>query len=403
MHTRRSVLFELAATAGWAAAGGPVAAEARVLTGVDVLVQQRFARLAGRRVGLITNQTGRDSAGRRTIDLLNAAPGVRLLALFSPEHGLQGDREGRIGSGVDAVTGLPVYSLYGAARRPAPDMLAGLDGLVIDLQDVGVRFFTYATTMGYALEAAAAGGIEVVVLDRPNPIGPAGARGPILNPALRSFTGYFPTPVQHGMTFGELARLFNAENQIGARLQVVEMQGYDRDLWFDQTGLTWINPSPNLRSLEEAILYPGVGLVEGTNVSVGRGTPGPFTLVGAPWIDGQMTSDRMRSQEIAGVSFEPAAFTPDSDLYAAQSCQGVRIAVTDRAALDAPRLGVELACVLRRLYGDHFSVAGMLGNLGSPETLAAIAMGMAPSEIVASWGADLRAFEGLRAKHLIYA
>lgn len=406
MRTRRSVLSGLGAGIGLCAAGGGVAlgqaAGGRVLTGVDMLEAEGFERLSGLSVGLITNQTGRDGAGRRSIDVLWRAPQVRLTALFSPEHGLEGRREGKIESGTDAATGLVVHSLYGSARRPTPEMLAGLDALIVDLQDVGVRFFTYATTMGYALEAAAPRGLRVLVLDRPDPIGPAGVRGPVLDPALRAFTGYFPTPVQHAMTLGELAGMFNGENHIGARLEVVAMQGYRRDLWFDQTGLMWVDPSPNLRSLGEAVLYPGVGLIEGANVSVGRGTATPFELVGAPWIEAEALAEALSGRLIPGVRFAPASFTPDADRYAGQPCQGVRLEIVDRTALDAPRLGVEIACALHRLYAERFEPQGLLGNVGSPETVAAIAAGEDPDAIAASWRPGLEAFMAVRRRYLIY-
>jgi uncharacterized protein YbbC (DUF1343 family) len=396
MRTRRSMLAGLAAAAG-------AAGTARTLTGVDVLQAEGFARVARLRVGLITNQTGRDGAGRRTIDVLRGAPGVRLAALFSPEHGLDGRREGRIGSGVDAASGLPVTSLYGASRRPDPATLAGLDALVVDLQDVGVRFFTYATTMAYALEAAAPAGLKVFVLDRPNPIAPAGVKGPVLDPALRSFTGYFPTPLQHAMTLGELAGMFNAENRIGARLEVVAMRGWRREMWLDQTGLPWIDPSPNLRSLAEAILYPGVGLIEGANVSVGRGTANPFERVGAPWIRGEALAADLDGRGLAGVRFAAAAFTPAAAPYAGRRCEGVRILLADRTRLDAPRLGLELACALQRQDPARFAVRGLLGNLGSEASVAAIAAGEDAAAIAAGWRAGLEAFAPVRQRHLLYA
>jgi uncharacterized protein YbbC (DUF1343 family) len=382
--------------------GRAAANASRVLTGVDVLAGQGFAQFSGRRVGLITNQTGRDATGRRTIDLLWAAPGVSLVALFSPEHGLRGDREGAIQSAIDAKTGLPVHSLYGATHRPTAEMLSGIDGLVIDLQDVGVRFFTYVTTMAYAIEEAARLGLQIVVLDRPNPIGPSGVRGPVLDRDLRSFTGYFAMPVLHGMTIGELAAMFDAENHIRAKLTVIPMRGYRRDLWFDETGLEWVNPSPNLRSLDEAILYPGVALIEGANVSVGRGTPSPFERVGAPWIDGRVLTDDLNGRAVPGVRFDPANFSPEEDRYAGEACHGVRVVLTDRRVLDAPRLGVELAAALQRLYPQRFDIDGMLGNLGSRATLAAIAARESTSTIVTSWRSALQTFETVRAKYLLY-
>jgi uncharacterized protein YbbC (DUF1343 family) len=375
---------------------------AKVLPGIDVLTAGGFADLAGLRVGLITNQSGRNGAGRRTIDVLRNGPGVRLVEILSPEHGINGDREGKIESGHDAQTGLPIYSLYGDSRRPTARMLSHVDALVIDLQDVGARFYTYITTMAYVMEEAGPRGIKVVVLDRPNPIGPAGVRGPVLDPDLHSFTGYFPMPIQHGMTIGELANMFNAENRINAKLTVVSMRFYRRNLWYDETGLTWVNPSPNLRSVEETILYPGVALIEGTNVSVGRGTPSPFELVGAPWIDSRALASHLEDRKISGVRFEPLNFTPNEDRYAQESCHGVRITLVDRAALDAPRLGVELAAALRRLYSDRFMIRAMLGSLGSRKALAAIEAGEDAFAIMADWQPALRDFETIRTKYLLY-
>lgn len=380
-----------------AAAAGP-----QVQTGIDVLEADGFAPLAGRRIGLLTNQTGRDAAGRRTVDLLARAPGVSLVALFSPEHGLDGNREGLIASGTDAATGLPIYSLYGGDRRPSDSVLSGVDALVVDLQDVGVRFYTYATTMAYAMEAAAKADVGIYVLDRPNPLTAAIVEGPVLEPQRRSFTGYFPMPVRHGMTLGELAEMFNGENRIGAKLTVIAMRSYQRRLWYDETGLLWINPSPNLRSLDEAVLYPGVALIEGANVSVGRGTAQPFELVGAPWIDGQALASRLVNRGIPGVRFAAADFTPADDRYAGKLCHGVRIELTDRVALNAPQLGIELAAALYRLHPKRFQIGNTLGLIGSSDTLEAIKSGIDPRAASAHWHADLDAFSALRAKYLIY-
>jgi uncharacterized protein YbbC (DUF1343 family) len=420
-HSRRAFLRGLATVLGAPAAIGAARAEgarsimppgspigsgahaARVSPGIEVLADGGFAPLRGARVGLITNDAGRDAAGRRTIDRLAGAPELRLVALFSPEHGLMADREGAVEAQRDPPTGLPVHSLYGATRRPTADMLADLDALAIDLPDVGVRFYTYATTMAYAMEQAAGRQLPVVVLDRPNPIGPAGVRGPVLDADLRSFTGYFGLPVQHGMTIGELARLFNAENHIGADLTVITMRGYRRVLWFDQTGLPWIDPSPNLRSLDQIILYPGVGLVEAANVSVGRGTPSPFELVGAPWIDGDALATDLAHAAMSGVRFEPTDFRPADDRYAGETCHGIRVVPADRRALDAPMLGVALAAALHRRYRGRFAVGDLLGNLGSRDTLAAIEAGERPAAIAARWQPALRRFAALRRKYLLYA
>jgi uncharacterized protein YbbC (DUF1343 family) len=373
-----------------------------VLTGIDVLEAEGFASLEGRRVGLLTNQTGRDRAGRRTIDILAHAPGVKLRAILSPEHGLDANREGRIASGTDSATGLPIYSLYGANLRPSETVLSRLDALVVDLQDVGVRFYTYATTMAYAMEAAARAGVSVYVLDRPNPITADIVDGPVLERRLLSFTGYFPMPVQHGMTLGELADMFNAENKIGAKLTVVPMRSYRRNLWYDQTGLEWINPSPNLRSLDQAILYPGVALIEATNVSVGRGTARPFELIGAPWIDGQVLANYLNGRAIPGVRFNAAEFVPAADRYSRVPCRGVRITLTDRSALKAPYLGVELASALRTLYPGEFQIARTLSLIGSEDILKALENGTDPRLVSAQWRMDVDAFKELRAKYLLY-
>jgi uncharacterized protein YbbC (DUF1343 family) len=256
--------------------------------------------------------------------------------------------------------------------------------------------------LAYLMEEAAKRRIKVIVLDRPNPIAAAGVRGAMLDPDLKSFVAYFPMPIQHAMTLGELAAMFNAENRIGADLHVVKARGWRRDAWFDATGLAWVSPSPNLRSVEAAILYPGVALIEQTNVSVGRGTPAPFELVGAPWIDGPALAGHLDRRGIAGVRFEPAVFTPNADRYAGKRCQGVRIVLSDRTALDAPRLGIELAVALRRLHPKAFAVRDMLALLGSRQTLAAIEAGEDPAVIGRRWQAGLEAFTATRAKYLLY-
>ncbi len=373
-----------------------------VLTGIDVLETEDFAPLAGKRVGLLTNQTGRDAAGRRTIDVLAHAPALHLAMILSPEHGIAGDGDGPIASGTDPATGLQLYSLYGAQLHPSAAMLAGIDALVVDLQDVGVRFYTYAATMAYAMEAASRAGVSVYVLDRPNPITASVVEGPVPDAQRRSLTGYFPMPVRHGMTLGELAEMFNAEYGIGAALTVIPMRAYRRGLWYDETGLEWVNPSPNLRSLAETTLYPGVALIEGANISVGRGTDAPFELVGAPWIDGQALARYLSDRGIPGLRFAAADFTPSGDRYAGELCHGVRLSLTDRAALDAPRLGLELAAALHRLYPDRFRIERTLGLIGSRATLAAIEEGTDPGAVSARWQASLDAFKRLRAKYLIY-
>lgn len=405
-----SAAFLLLALA--AAAGRPAVAQesdsvaapktVKVLTGIDVLVKEGFAPVSGLRLGLLTHKAGRSSDGRRTIDVLAKAPGVQLVALFSPEHGLGADREGNIAAASDAATGLPIHSLYGASKRPTPEMLAGLDAIAIDLQDVGVRFYTYATTMAYVLEEAAKARVKVIVLDRPNPIGAAGLAGPLLDADQRSFVGYFEMPIQHGLTMGELARLFNAENGIGADLAVVAMQGYVRASWFDETGLPWESPSPNLRRLSGTVLYPGIGALEFTDLSVGRGTPTPFEVVGAPWIDGAALTKELQRRHVPGVRIASAEFTPKASKFKAERCFGVRFVVEDRRRFDAVRLGVELAVALRRLHPDKFETRELLKLLGSREAVAAIDAGKDPAAIVASWKDGQARFEAKAAPHRLY-
>jgi uncharacterized protein YbbC (DUF1343 family)/CubicO group peptidase (beta-lactamase class C family) len=376
----------------------------KVVTGIDVLEAENFAPLEGRRVGLITNHTGLDAGGRRTLDLLHRAPGVKLVAIFSPEHGLFGaaDEGARVASTKEPVTGLPVYSLYGKVERPTDQMLEGLDALVFDIQDAGVRFYTYITTLGYALEAAAKKGADFYVLDRPNPINGLAVEGPILERDLRSFVGYFPLPVRHGMTVGELAEMFNQENHLGARLHVVKMRGWQRTDWYDETGLLWVNPSPNLRNLTEAALYPGVAMIEGANASVGRGTDTPFELLGAPWMDAKKLAAYLNAREIQGVRFLPVDFKPRSDRFEGKVCHGVQIVLLDRQALDAPELGVELAAALWKLFPNDFQIDQTLALVGARWVLRAIQAGEDPRRISYQWQDELEQFRKLREKYLLY-
>ncbi len=373
-----------------------------VKTGIDVLKASGFAALAGKHIGLITNHSGLDRDGRSTIAMLNQAAGVDLRAIFSPEHGLSGKLDQKISSSRDPATGLPIYSLYGSAKRPSAEMLQGLDALVYDIQDVGTRFYTYITTMAYAMEAAASAGLDFYVLDRPNPLNASDVQGPVLEPDLKSFIGYFALPLRYGMTVGELAQLLNTENHIGARLHVIKMQDYRRDDWFDQTGLAWTDPSPNIRSLTQATLYPGVGSVESANLSVGRGTDTPFELVGAPWISSQTLAEYLNRRHIPGVTFAAVTFVPRSDRFQDEPCHGVRLHLTDRNSFDAPQLGIELAAALHRLYPGTFQLDKTLHMIGSRAVIAAIKAGKDPTRIRQSWQPDLDRFLALRAKYLLY-
>jgi len=354
---------------------------------------------------LVTNHTGRARDGTTTIDLLHsssAASGHTLVALFSPEHGIRGVLDASVPSTTDEKTGLRIHSLYGDTRRPTDAMLQGIDTLVIDLQDVGARFYTYATTMAYAMEEAAKRKISVVVLDRPNPIDGFDIEGPTLTAAALGFTGYFPMPIRHGMTLGELARLFNVEHGINADLTVVPMKNWRRAAWFDETGLPWINPSPNMRNLLQAALYPGIGAIEGTNLSVGRGTDTPFEQLGAPWIDGVELSAALNARRIPGVAFYPVRFTPASSKYVNEECQGVFMIVTDRRALRPVRLGVEIAAMLHKLYGATFELDAAERLFGSKETLSRIRAGDDVEAIAASWAADEARWRLMRAGYLLY-
>jgi len=386
-----------------------------VQTGIDVLEAHAFDLVRGttlngdatkNKIGLLTNQTGVDSQGRRTIDVLSQAQGVSLDAIFSPEHGVTGTLDTTdIENSKDAATGIPVYSVYGetdAARRPPIALLKTLDAVVVDIQDVGVRFYTYETTLGYFLEAAAKAGIEIIVLDRPNPITGSFIQGPISDSGHESFTNYSSLPVRHGMTMGELAKLFNGERGINARLQVVPLEGWMRGDWYDSTGLAWINPSPNLRSLMEATLYPGVALVEGTNVSVGRGTDTPFELLGAPWINAAELAQYLNARNISGVRFIPVTFTPSASTYAGQKCQGVNIVLVDRYAFDAPELGMEIASALHKFYPEPFHMERMNELVVNQTVYDAIAKGEDPRRVAEDWREPLEKFRELRQKYLIY-
>ena len=381
-----------------------------VQTGIDVLEAHGFELIRGtvqkKKIGLLTNQTGVDSQGRRTIDVLFQAQGISLEAIFSPEHGVTGTLDTTdVGNSKDAVTGVPVYSVYGgtdAARRPSLDVLKTLDAVVVDIQDAGVPFYTYETTLGYFLEGAAKAGIEIIVLDRPNPITGSFVQGPVSDPGQESFTHYTSVVIRHGMTTGELAKFFNGERGLNARLQVVPLEGWLRGDWYDSTGLVWINPSPNLRSLTEGTLYPGVAMVEGTNVSVGRGTDTPFELVGAPWINAGELAQYLNAREISGVRFVPVSFTPSASAYAGQKCQGVNILVVERNAFDAPELGIELASAMHKLYAEQFHLERMIELLLNQSVFDSIAKGEDPRRIAEEWQDGLEKFQQLRQKYLIY-
>ncbi len=373
-----------------------------VRNGIDVLAGEKFARLQGLRLGLITNHTGVSAEGVSTIDLLHQAPGVKLVALFSPEHGIRGQLDqANISDSKDEKTGLPVHSLYGKSRKPTQAQLAGLDALVFDIQDIGCRFYTYIATLKLCLEAADEAKLKVFVLDRVNPITGTAVDGPVVV-GKTDFVGCHPISLRHGMTVGELAAMFLAESGWKTDLQVVKVEGWKRTQWLDQTELRWINPSPNMRSLTAAALYPGVGLLEFCNVSVGRGTEAPFEIFGAPWIQGARLADELTAAKLPGLRFEPLKFTPTASVFSGQVCEGVRIRLVDREKCVSVDLGLTLAASLRKLYGDKFEIDKMSRLLFHPPTLAALKEGRAVGEIRQAWTGEFRAFLKRREKYLFY-
>jgi uncharacterized protein YbbC (DUF1343 family) len=374
----------------------------KVMVGLDVLEAERFAPLRGKHIGVITNHTGLDAQGRTTIDALTHAPGVQVVALFTPEHGLGGNKDENISSAKDPVSGLPVYSLYGETRRPTDEMLAGIDALVFDVQDAGVRFYTYTATMAYCMEEAAKRKIAFFVLDRPDPIGGEIVEGPVLDEDKTSFTAYFRLPVRYGLTIGELAQLFNEENHIQCDLHVIAMKNWRRNYFYEETGLRWLPPSPNLRTLKGSVLYPGLEILQNGGVSVGRGTEAPFEEFGAPWMHGEDVAARLNERHIPGVRFVSADFIPVAGLYATERCGGVAIRVLDKRAVHSMTMGVEIASVLRQLYPDHFGVPKMLFLVGNDQTIRQLQEGVPAIEIVKGWDADLKTFEVMRRKYFLY-
>lgn len=374
----------------------------RVQTGLDVLEAQKFAPLRGKRVGIITNHTGLDAQGKSTIDLLTHAPGVQVVALFSPEHGLAGRLDEKVSSSKDPATGLPVFSLYDETRRPTEEMLQGIDALVFDIQDAGVRFYTYTATMGYCMEEAAKRHIAFYVLDRPNPIGGEIVEGPMLDSDKTGFVAYYPLPIRYGLTIGELAQLFNTENHINVDLHVIAMKNWRRNYFFESTGIRWVPPSPNLRTIKGAVVYPGLEVLQAAGVSVGRGTQTPFEQFGAPWMDGERVAAALNAAQLPGLKFVAQSFIPVSGLYMGRRCGGVSIRMGDRAAVRAMRLGIEIAVLLEKLYPQDFAVEKTITLLGNSETVQKLKDGVSEPAILASWQTSLAEFDLTRRKYFLY-
>ncbi|MGB2820368.1 MAG: DUF1343 domain-containing protein, partial [Phycisphaerae bacterium] len=376
---------------------------AEVLTGLDVLRRDRFRQLAGRRVGLIANHTTLSREGTHAAKLLADARNVTLVKLFSPEHGFDGRLdEAHVADDRDPTTHLPVLSLYGETRTPTKDMLADIDTLVFDVQDVGTRFYTYISTMGCCMQAAAEHGLRFVVLDRPNPVNGVDVAGPVLDAGRESFVGFHRLPVRHGMTVGELAELFRAELKLPLDLQVVRMEGWRRDMLHDATGLRWVDPSPNMRSLTEALLYPGIGLLEATNLSVGRGTETPFEVIAAPWLDEPKLTAALNASGLPGVRFAPIRFQPLSSKYAGTECGGVKITITDRNVFRPVRTGLEIARCLRALHGRQWRARAVDRLLVNRRALDALLAGQTVTEIEWAWQGPLAEFMRRRSAVLLY-
>ena len=374
-----------------------------VLNGIDILERDGFKELDGKRIGLVTNHTGRDLAGKQTVDILNEAKNLKLVALFAPEHGIRGELDqAKIDDAKDEKTGLLVYSLYGETRRPKPEQLKDLDAIVYDIQDIGARFYTYTATLRNVLEEAAKAGKPVYILDRPNPINGNDFEGPLADEDKLSFTAAHTIPVRYGLTIGELGQMMNAERKIGADLRVIKMENWSRSMWFDETGQTWVNPSPNMRSLTEATLYPGMGLLETTNVSVGRGTDTPFEVVGAPWIDAQKLAAYLNGRNLKGVRFVPIRFKPNTSMFKDEQLNGVNIIITDRTTFQSVRTGVEIAAALRKLYPADWQVDKYVRLLVNARFLAMIKSGEAPENIEKAMQSDAQEFSKRRASFLLY-
>ncbi len=379
------------------------------MTGLD-RVDLHKEVFEGKRLGIITNHTAYDRGGRFIVDVFRSMAGVKVTALFSPEHGLWGTAPDavKIDNQTHPVYNLPVYSLYGKTRKPTSDMLRNIDVLVFDIQDIGARFYTYIYTMSLAMEAAAENGKTFVVLDRPNPINGTSVQGNILEPALASFVGLYPIPVRHGMTAGELAKMFNGQGWLAGRVKaeliVIPMEDWRRRMWYDRTGLRFIKPSPNMPDLETAAIYPGLCLLEGTNVSEARGTKMPFRQFGAPWIDSKLLAKRLNALNLPAMRFEPVSFTPTSSKYKSRECHGVRIFVSDRDRIEPYSSGIRIVNEIYRMYPDQFEWKAAHFNrlCGTSKIRNAITSHSSLAVLQNKWQAELESFQKIRGKYLVY-
>jgi uncharacterized protein YbbC (DUF1343 family) len=375
-----------------------------VLNGIDILERDKFKQLEGLKIGLVTNHTGRNLAGKQTIDILAEAKSVKLTAMFAPEHGIRGELDTeKIDDSKDEKTGLPIYSLYkDGMRRPKPEQTATIDAFVYDIQDIGARFYTYTATLKNVLEEAAKAGKPVFVLDRPNPINGNAVEGSLADEDKLNFIAPHTVPVRYGMTIGEYAQLMNVERKINADLRVIKMEGWSRSMWFDETGQTWVNPSPNMRSLTQATLYPGIGLLETTNLSVGRGTDTPFEVIGAPYIDGQKLAAYLNGRNIKGVRFIPIRYKPNASVFKDEQLGGVNIVITDRNALNSYQMGIEIAAALRKLYPNDWQVDRYGRLLVNAEFLDMVKRGETPENIEKAVNPKVSEFMRRREPHVLY-
>jgi len=380
--------------------------EGSVLSGIDALQLDNFDGLRGKRIALITNHTGRDRNGKSTAEILHAAPGVGLKAILTPEHGFSGSASHgeSVESSTDPATGLPVFSLYGKINRPTPEMLRDLDAVVFDIQDIGARFYTYLTTMAYAMEEAAKAGIEFIVLDRPVPITGTIVEGPVKDPSIQSFVAHYEIPIRHGMTPGELAAFYNETTGLHARLTVVKLRGWKRGMWFDQTGLPWIPTSPNIPDLESAILYPGIACLEYTNLSVGRGTPIPFLWIGAPWFQPEKVLKILEKADLKGVTFLSRDLTPARDVYENQKCRGIEFKITAREQIRPFRIFVHLVCALRDTQPENFDLRWERSRflIGAQEFMELYGRKASPRKIIKKMESSTWKFMKTRKRYLLY-